>query len=256
MRSVEKREQATAGCSPVRSVRRRGSAGFILTLELLILLTIFGVVAIFALVLIQQHFVNQAGDYFGRTIFIYDSKQPAGSSVLIGRAVSFNALEAPQIIYRVPTSNPPLAALLAVRAANFTTRPSVFYDNPNCTGGSWMLDPANPVSGTVGEVSDLYSLQGTAFAIGLSGVDQNVLFRSTPGAAPVATPQSRWVSERYSANCQTVADDPVLRGALIPANIVFSMSTIYVPPYWIPTGLAGPPLSAATAPKKEGDPWP
>lgn len=237
-------------------MRRRGSAGFILTLELLILLTIFGVVAIFAMVLIQQHFVNEAGDYFGHNIFIYDSKMPAGSSVLVGRAVSFNALEAPQIIYRVPTPTPPLAALLGVRAANFTTRPSVFYDNANCTGASWMLDPANPVSGTVGEVSDLYSLQGTAFAIGVSGTDQNVLYRSTPGAPPGATPQSRWVSERYSANCQAVADDPVLRGALIPANLVFSMSTVYVPPYWTPAGIVGPPLSAATAPKKEGDPWP
>lgn len=237
-------------------MRKRGSAGFILTLELLILLTIFGVVAIFIMVLVQQHFVQEAGDYFGRNIFIYDSRMPSGSSVLVGRAVGFNALEAPLILYRVPTSTPPLAALLGVRAANFTTRPSVFYDNANCTGASWMLDPANPVSGTVGEVSDLYALQGTAFAIGVSGTDQNVLYRSTPGAAPVATPQSRWVSERYSANCQAVADDPVLRGALIPANLVFSMSTIYVPPYWIPAGTVGPPLSAATAPKKEGDPWP
>jgi hypothetical protein len=213
-------------------------------------------VAIFALVLIQQHFVAEAGDYFGRSIVVYDSKQPSGSSVVVGRAVGFNSLGAPEIVYRVPTSTPPLAALLGVRAANFTTRPSVFYDNANCTGGSWMLDPSNPISGTVGEVSDLYSLQGTAFAIGLSGTDQNVLYRSTPGAAPGTTPQSRWVSERYNANCMLVADDPVLRGALIPANAVFSMSTIYVPPYWIPTSLVGPPLSAATAPKKEGDPWP
>ncbi len=32
--------------------------------------------------------------------------------------------------------------------------------------------------------------------------------------------------------------------------------TIYVPPYWSPAGLVGPPLTSATAPKKEGDPWP
>ena len=72
----------------------------------------------------------------------------------------------------------------------------------------------------MGEVSDFYSVQGTAFAIGVLGGSQNVLFRSTPAAAPAATPQSRWVSERYSANCQTVAADPALQAALIPATVV------------------------------------
>ncbi len=245
------------GAGAGAGMRRRRPRGFILTLELLVLLSIFGVVAIFVMVLIQQHFVQEAGDYFNRTIFIYDSKAPSGSSVLVGRAVSFNALEAPEIIYRDPSSSPPLAALLGVRANNFTTRQSVYYDNANCTGASWMLDPTNPTSGTVGEVSDLYGLQGTAYAIGISGTDQNVLYRSRPGGgAPAVTPASRWVSERYSLNCQPVIDDPVLRAALIPANLVTSMNTIYTPPYWTPTTLVGPPISAATAPKKEGDPWP
>jgi hypothetical protein len=239
----------------VRNVPRSNEAGFVLTLELIVLVSIFGVVAIYALVLIQQHFLQQVADDFGHAVVIYDSKMPMGSSVRIGRATSFNALEAPQVIYRVATPSPPLAALLSVRATNFTTRQSVYFDNANCTGASWMLDPANPVGGTVGEAANLYSLQGTAFAIGISGGDQNVLFRSAPGAAPATTPQSRWISERYSANCQPVADDPILRAALIPASIVYSMSTIYVPPYWSPAGLAGPPLSPATAPKKEGDPW-
>jgi len=239
-----------------RLKRRRGARGFILTLELLVLLSIFGVVAIFIMVMIQQKFVQEAGDYFSRTIFIYDSKAPSGSSRLIGKAVSFNALEAPEVVYRDAASSPPLAALLGVRASNFTSRQSVFYDNANCTGPSWMLDPTNPTAGTVGEVSDLYGLQGTAYAIGVSGTDQNVLYRSTPGAAPLTTPASRWVSERYNLNCQPVVDDAVLRAALIPASLVTSMSAIYTPPYWTPSKLVGPPISAATAPKKEGDPWP
>jgi hypothetical protein len=239
-----------------RRRRKKASGGFILTLELLLLVSIFSVVVVFALVLVQQHFVRSVSDPFGRTIFIYDSTPPKGSSKLVGRAVGFNPLEAPQIVYRIPDPAEPLAALLGVRPAHFTTRTTVFYDNAGCTGGSWMLDPTNAAAGASGEVSDLYALQGTAFAIGLSGGNQNVLFRSTPGAPPGAMPQSRWISERYGASCQPVAPDPLLQAALIPSTAVADMSAVYAPPYWTPDAVSGTPLSAATAPKKEGDPWP
>lgn len=242
--------------TPRRIHARPKSPGFILTLELLLLLSIFSVVIIFALALIQQHFVQSVSDPFGRTVFIYDSTPPKGSSLLIGRAVGFNQYEAPEIVYRVPDAAEPVAALLGVRPANFTTRPAVYYDNAGCTGGTWLLDPTNSAAGASGEVSDFYSVQGTAFAIGIGGGSQNVLFRSTPGAAPAAMPQSRWVSERYSANCQPVTPDPLLQAALVPATLVSDMSTIYVPPYWTPDKVSGTPVSAATAPKKEGDPWP
>jgi hypothetical protein len=236
--------------------RRRTSGGFILTLELLLLLAIFGTVIVFALILVQQHFVKSVSNPFGRTVFVYDSTPPSGSSLLIGRAVGFNQYEAPQVIYRINDPAEPVAALLGVRPANFTTRPSVFYDAPGCTGGSWMLDPANAAAGASGEVSDFYSTQGTAFAIGFAGGSQNVLYRSTPGAAPAVMPQSRWVSERYTLNCQPVAPDAALQAALIPATFVSNMSTIYLPPYWTPDKVSGTPLSATSAPQKEGDPWP
>jgi hypothetical protein len=200
-------------------------------------------------------------DPFGRTIFIYDSTQPAGKSLLIGRAVGFNQYEAPQVIYRVTDgSNPPnhYAALLGVRPANFTTRPGVYYDDPGCTGGAWMLDPSNPLSGASGEVSDFYSVQGSAFAIGTDGTSKNVLYQSSAlGTHPAGvSPQSRWVSEAYSTNCQPVTADAALQAALIPANQLWDMSTKFIPPYWTPVKVSGTPLSAATAPKKEGDPWP
>jgi hypothetical protein len=239
-----------------RAHQRGTSGGFILTLELLLLLAIFGTVVVFALILVQQHFVKSVSNPFGRTVFVYDSTLPSGSSLLIGRAVGFNQLEAPQIIYRINDPAEPVAALLGVRPANFTTRPSVFYDSATCTGGSWMLDPTNPAAGAWGEVSDFYSTQGTAFAIGSAGGSQNVLYRSTPGAAPAVMPQSHWVSERYTLNCQPVAPDAALQAALIPATPISNLSTIYLPPYWTPDKVAGTPLSATSAPQKEGDPWP
>lgn len=235
---------------PRRGLRSR-SGGFILTLELLVLLSIFGVVVIFALALAQRYFVQSAADPFGRTVFVYDSTQPMGSSVLVGRAVGFNAFESPLIVYRMPAPSAPLAALLAVRAANFTTRQSVYYADPACSGSTYLLDPRNITAGTVGEVSELYAAQGTAFAIGTDGVSDNVLFRSLAGAAPATTPQSRWVSERYSLHCEPVADDPILRAALIPASVVVDMSTVFVPPYWTPAQSTG----VGTPPQSEGEPW-
>lgn len=228
------------------------SGGFILTLELLVLLSIFGVVVVFALALAQRYFVQSVADPFGRTIFVYDSTQPMGSSVLVGRAVGFNPFESPLIVYRMPAPSAPLAALLAVRPANFTTRQSVYYAAAGCSGATYVLDPTNPTAGTVGEVSELYALQGTAFAIGTDGVSNNVLFRSAPGAAPASTPQSRWVSERYANFCEPVAPDPVLSAALIPATVVSDMSAIFLPPYWIPVQSSG----VGTPPQSEGDPWP
>ncbi|MEA2162809.1 MAG: hypothetical protein QOK37_936 [Thermoanaerobaculia bacterium] len=227
---------------------------------MLLLLAIFGTVIVFALVLIQQHFVQSISDPFGRTIFVYDSTQPAGKSLLIGRAVSFNQYEAPQVLYRITDAGTPpkhYAALLGVRPANFTTRPAVYYDDPGCTGGPWILDPNNALSGASGEVSDFYSLQGVAFAIGKDG-SSNVLYRtSTLVTHPaVLSPQSRWVSEAYSANCQPVTADAALQAALIPATELWDMSTKFIPPYWTPVQVYGTPLSAATAPQKEGDPWP
>ena len=229
----------------------RNEQGFVLTLELLLLVSIFGVVVIYALTLIQQHFVQSVADPFGRIVFVYDSTPPVGSSLLVGRAVGFNEYESPLVVYRNPDPALPLAVLLGVRPANFTTRQSVFYDNPGCTGATWILDPANPTAGTVGEVSDLHALQGVAFAIGTSGASANVLYRSIGGGPPAATPQSRWVSERPDTNCQPVADDPVLRAALLPATIVSDMSTIYLPPYWVPSSGTGVPV---VLPPGEADP--
>jgi hypothetical protein len=232
------------------SVRR--ARGFILTLELLLLVSIFSVVVIFGLALLQRHFVQSTADAFGRTIFVYDSTLPLGNSRLIGKAVGFNQYESPLVVYRIPDPSAPLAVLLGVRPNHFTTRQSVFYDSPGCSGGTWMLDPANPLAGVAGEASELYALQGAAFAIGTNGGSANVLFRSTSGAAPLTTPQSRWVSERHDTPCQPVADDPALRAALVPAPAVSDMSTIYAPPYWVPAQTTGP---LPTPPAKEGDPW-
>jgi hypothetical protein len=165
--------------------------------------------------------------------------------------VGYNSFESPLIVYRLSAPAAPLAALLAVRPANFTTRQSVYYAAPGCSGATYLLDPVNPTAGTVGEVSELYAVQGTAFAIGTDGVSNNVLFRSNTGAAPATTPQSRWVSERYTFHCEPVADDPVLRAALIPGALVADMNALFIPPYWIPVQSLG----VGTPPESEGDPW-
>jgi len=233
---------------------RASSPGFILTLELLLILCIFGVVVIFAISIAQRYVVNNVSNPFGRNVFVYDSTPPSGSSLLVGRAVGFTQYEAPLILYRIADPDPRLAALLGVRPSNFTTRTSVFYSNAGCSGATWMLDPTNVTSGTVGEVSDLYGTQGTAFAIGLSGGSQNVLFRSASGAAPATTPASRWVSERYANNCEPVADDPVLRAALIPGTVIANMSTIFTPPYWSPATTIGT-LPTPSPNPTEDDPW-
>lgn len=240
-------------------MRRRRESGFIITLELILLLTIMGVVFIFALALIQKHLIESISEPFGRSILVFDSTGPKGNSRAIGRATSFNVYEAPQIVYRIPDKTEPIAALLAVRPSNFTTRQSVYYTNAGCTGSTYMLNPLSPISPTVGEISDLYALQGTAFAIGVdpaNAAKTNVLFRSQPGVAPIATPLSRWISERYVANCQPVAPDPILTAALIPAAIVVDMNTLYTPPYWVPDTPAGAPLVVPAVPPGEGGKWP
>jgi len=190
--------RTTGGRSSRTKARRE--RGFIITLELIVLMSVFGVVFLFAMSTLQEWIVNQLGDYFGNKIYVFDSTQPAGSSQFVGRAVGFDNYGAPLVVIRDTSLAPPPAAILGVRSpaydpvngypspsyglGGFTSRMRVYYRQDNCTGeadllnvfsGDWGTQRFTPdINGYDEPVQDVYPLQSVAYAIGAS----QVLYRS------------------------------------------------------------------------------
>ena len=145
MRSC-KRELLSQARERARAKRSR-EGGFLLTLELLLLLSIFGIVIYFGLQLYEQHVISSIDPMGGPQTVIYD-----GNSNPVSRAEAYSPNEGPQFIYR-PTSNgdltlpnartdPKDAALLGARSDGFTTRQRVYFLGANCTGPAYLLDPS------------------------------------------------------------------------------------------------------------------
>ncbi|HEX7706436.1 MAG TPA: hypothetical protein VF701_08270 [Thermoanaerobaculia bacterium] len=187
---------------------------------MLLLLSIFAAVIIFGISLFQRWMISRIDPLGGKHVVVYDSD---GSHIT--RTDSFVGNEGPVRIYRVDTNE---AAILGVRAetnGGFTTRQRLYFsDSINCTGSvRWILDPTTAaaaatqflpwsmtpagVAGYGHPVSDYYTLQAVAFAMGPNGL----LYRAygsestspplTPGYDPTITnyPASEWASERYDA---------------------------------------------------------
>lgn len=209
LRTTSMHHQTGRGCGDVavRAQRSRQS-GFILTLELLIILTILGTVVYFALDIYQRWLIASIDPMGGNHVLVYDAN---GNQVV--RARSFVGNEGPMKIFRV---NNDAAAILGTRLDGFTSRQRIYFtdfDNPGspCTCdefSKWVLDPTlsagaavewlrwsvqpsgnpTPVGPTAltdmhgHPISDFYTTQAIAFAVGPAAGATNLgsvkLFRS------------------------------------------------------------------------------
>lgn len=208
LRSEFMNHHAGSNCRRIGVGARRGKqSGFILTLELLIILTILGSVVYFALDIYQRWLISQIDPMGGGHVLVYDAN---GNMVV--RARSFVGNEGPMKIFRVSND---AAAILGVRLDGFTSRQRIYFTDFDagtaCTCdefSKWMLDPTLSTgaavewlrwsvqpSGTptpVGPValtdmhghpiSDFYTTQAVAFAVGPATGATNLgsvkLFRS------------------------------------------------------------------------------
>ncbi len=221
---------------------RRAQAGFIVTIELLLLITILVIGSLVGLVAIRDALIKHMAAKTSHDITVYD-----GNGAALGRVLGFDEHEAPLVPY-VDRTVPPLApdpahrnyrALIGVRDDRFTSREPVYYSGPDCTGTPCIKGTSDEVADNTGlsglpatgAVSYLKALQGGPnYAIGASpdGI-QGHLYRSTALACPIAPAdiQSRYLSQKVVAGspCESrvAAVEPASGGycsdPLVPCDV-------------------------------------
>lgn len=191
--------------------RPQRQAGFILTIELILITTILIIGSIVGLVAIRDALFKRMVIQQSQNITVYDA-----NATPLGEILGFDEHEAPLIAY-VDRTVPPLSpnpdhrnyrALIGVRDDRFTSREPVYYDGANCTGTPCIKAISDEASDSMGvsniantgAVSYLHALQGGPnYAIGRSpdGIT-GFLYRSGPAVCPVEAEQirSRYMSQR------------------------------------------------------------
>lgn len=209
------------GASP----QRRHEQGFVVTVELLLVLTILIVGSLVGLIALRNGLFRLAEARHNSTLFVKDSAADTKRLKPFG----FDQCEGPRILCKDPETD--LSALLSVRRNRLASRDQVYYLMPNCLGMPFLAPPDDPVL----PVGYFNALQGRSYGVGApsawdwngvtvagmcddpltelgesTGVDCRVLlYRSVAGASVTTVEvQSTWIS--FSSTC----NEPV-----VPAEI-------------------------------------
>jgi hypothetical protein len=261
----------------------RYHAGFILSLEAVLLFCLLGIGLLVGVVVLRdvlvKYYLSRQDDRF----LIADSSEPPK---LIGNAVGFDEHDAPQVIfvdYHDADTNPlpngfNFRTLIGVRDDRFTSRQPVFYATPNCSAAPVCI--ARPgseqahsliasLTGTTGSISYLNALQGNgpSYAVGRDlsvSAAQDLLYRSSATQCDVEL-LSMWVSQTLAVtstdSCVNIPEGQVSGAELSaflqaqPVLIPGSSNNVFqglIPPYF--TNMIDNPLVELTrfAPTGEG----
>lgn len=242
--------------------RKPRQAGFVISLEAVIIATILGIGLIVGIVAVRDALFRKAASIQNMNFYVFDST--ATESIAIGKVISFDEHEAPWVPF---IDYDPLGdgrnhrALIGVRDDRFTSRQPIFYTAAACTGNPCIAEAGEEAPynfgvddiATTGAVGYLYALQGLSYGIGAGdgGAVKGRLYREGLGACgPVV---SAWDSQRVVSGspCITVAGV----GALVNADSVdtptgVNVLDILVPPFWI-NEVATPPLLTPRAPSTD-----
>ncbi|TVU77265.1 hypothetical protein FQP81_04060 [Pseudoalteromonas distincta] len=177
--------------------------GYILTIELILIITILIIGSIGGVILVRDALIKRHQTKVDNQITVVDANNRP-----LGIAVSFDEHQAPLIFYTDRGANNTYRALIGIRDDRFTSREAVYYDAPNCQGNpclKGLSDEATDSQGVsklnnTGNVSYINALQqGPNYAIGQLGNSViGQLLRSTPQQCPANSEQilSRYVSQK------------------------------------------------------------
>ncbi len=204
--------------------------GYVLTIELILLVTILVIGSFVGIVAVRDALFKQKVQQLDNTIIVADDK-----GVVLGEMVTLDEHDAPQLFYIDRTSTEPeqnYRALIGVRDDRFTSREAIYYTELNCQGDPCIKPVSNEAMDDVGvsrlpgtgAVSYFQALQGAPnYAIGRSpnGLPGH-LFRETIQACElpeliggVGSPiGSRYMSQKVVTGepCESPFDLPVPAG--------------------------------------------
>ncbi|MBB1339821.1 hypothetical protein [Pseudoalteromonas sp. SR44-2] len=184
-------------------MKKHYQQGYILTIELILIITILIIGSIGGVILVRDALIKRHQTKVDNQITVVDANNRP-----LGIAVSFDEHQAPLIFYTDRGANNTYRALIGIRDDRFTSREAVYYDAPNCQGNpclKGLSDEATDSQGVsklnnTGNVSYINALQqGPNYAIGqLDNTVIGQLLRSTPQQCPANSEQilSRYVSQK------------------------------------------------------------
>ena len=184
-------------------MKKHYQQGYILTIELILIITILIIGSIGGVILVRDALIKRHQTKVDNQITVVDANNRP-----LGIAVSFDEHQAPLIFYTDRGANNTYRALIGIRDDRFTSREAVYYDAPNCQGNpclKGLSDEATDSQGVsklnnTGNVSYINALQqGPNYAIGqLGNTVIGQLLRSTPQQCPANSEQilSRYVSQK------------------------------------------------------------
>lgn len=196
-----------AGKSPLGSSRRR-QAGFIITIELILITTILVIGSLAGLAAIRDALFKYYMTQQSRELVVEDASGRA-----LGEVFDVDEHDAPRILY-LDRSQPPTIqrALIGIRDDRFSSREPLYYETLSCTGvpciksSSDEATDSRDIAGDInaGSVSYLHALQGgPVYAIGPGDTEAlpGFLYRGTPQQCPfeAVDVQSRWISQKVIA---------------------------------------------------------
>lgn len=189
-----------------RNLPARKNAGFIISLEFLLLMSLIVFPLLLGMVLLGRKLVTL---YLTQLTLV---EQPLSRPVVfdgsaanqgkpMGQVIGYDRLGAAQILYRDTTTGVTLASgakvntgiVMSVRPRRFTTVSRVYYDTPGCTGNAFVKTSSSLI-GPWPNVGYFFQTQGWNYAVGRN----NLLYRETPplaGAGAGIAIASVWVSE-------------------------------------------------------------
>ncbi len=205
----------------------RSEAGFIITVELLLVFTILIVSLLVALVVLRNALLT-SGTFLG-PVLVYDSTAPR--SRLLGKVTFFDQSQTLRIQRRDPNNGSPI--LLGVRRDRWTSQSPIFYSGDNCQGRPFVHSPSS-FNAMDPEVARRFAfsgeLLGSVYAVGAGGVagrgspfGAGLLYASDPSEVP-GTPKigsvfiSDWEPSDITGGPEPAAGAPWLSYAASPCR--------------------------------------
>lgn len=216
------------------SKRVHKQAGFVLTIEAVLIFSILGIGLVVGLVAVRDAVFKYKLSQQDQDFYVFDSSDPAK---VIGKVMSFDEHEAPLVPFidygaRTDIDGNPInhRALVGVRDDRFTSRQPIFYSGASCTGNPCIAEPSGEASynigidgiATTGGVGYLYALQGVSYGIGagIAGAVQGRLYRQTTVACGGGNLVSAWDSQRVVLGSPCIAITPTGPGGFFIAEEV------------------------------------
>jgi len=177
--------------------------GYILTIELILIITILIIGSIGGVILVRDALIKRYHTKVDNQITVVDANNKP-----LGIAIGFDEHQAPLIFYTDRQANSTYRALIGIRDDRFTSREAVYYDAPNCQGNPCLKGLSDELSDSLGlsktinsgNVSYINALQqGPNYAIGqLDSSVIGLLLKSTALACPATGDEivSRYVSQK------------------------------------------------------------